>query len=163
MLVFVHTFLLFFFYCSSKVAIPQEHLIPTGCGSVSVIVYGDQDKPALITYPDLALNRECECLISLALISSLICLCDFNLFLIFSGNLTKIFVSNCSILQICHVFRDYFFVQKQLLCCSTISAYTISALLAMRSVICFEYTYLTWLSYYKGVSIEWTCCMPEYW
>ena len=28
------------------------------CGSVSVIVYGDQDKPALVTYPDLALNRE---------------------------------------------------------------------------------------------------------
>nr|XP_048335125.1 protein NDL1 isoform X2 [Ziziphus jujuba var. spinosa] len=35
----------------------KEHLIPTGCGSVSVIVYGDQDKPALITYPDLALNH----------------------------------------------------------------------------------------------------------
>ncbi|XP_019457354.1 PREDICTED: pollen-specific protein SF21-like [Lupinus angustifolius] len=34
----------------------KEHLIRTGCGSVSVIVYGDHDKPALITYPDLALN-----------------------------------------------------------------------------------------------------------
>ncbi|XP_054788000.1 protein NDL1-like isoform X2 [Prosopis cineraria] len=34
----------------------MEHCIQTGCGSVSVIVYGDQDKPALITYPDLALN-----------------------------------------------------------------------------------------------------------
>ncbi|XP_028770154.1 protein NDL1 [Neltuma alba] len=34
----------------------KEHRIRTGCGSVSVIVYGDQDKPALITYPDLALN-----------------------------------------------------------------------------------------------------------
>ncbi|RDX74138.1 Pollen-specific protein SF21 [Mucuna pruriens] len=34
----------------------KEHHIRTGCGFVSVIVYGDQDKPALITYPDLALN-----------------------------------------------------------------------------------------------------------
>ncbi|XP_061950884.1 protein NDL1-like isoform X4 [Populus nigra] len=34
----------------------KEHHVRTGCGSVSVIVYGDQDKPALITYPDLALN-----------------------------------------------------------------------------------------------------------
>ena len=37
---------------------PQEHHIRTGRGTVSVIVYGDQEKPALITYPDLALNRE---------------------------------------------------------------------------------------------------------
>jgi len=35
----------------------KEHIVRTGCGSVSVIVYGDQDKPALITYPDLALNH----------------------------------------------------------------------------------------------------------
>ncbi|KAG6658308.1 protein NDL1-like isoform X1 [Carya illinoinensis] len=35
----------------------KEHLIRTGCGPVSVIVYGDQDKPALLTYPDLALNH----------------------------------------------------------------------------------------------------------
>ncbi|KAM1314156.1 hypothetical protein ACFX2F_018076 [Malus domestica] len=35
----------------------KEHFIRTGCGSVSVIVYGDQEKPALITYPDLALNH----------------------------------------------------------------------------------------------------------
>jgi len=41
----------------------QEHHIRTGCGSVSVIVYGDQDKPALITYPDLALN--CKCIMTL--------------------------------------------------------------------------------------------------
>ncbi|XP_057431855.1 protein NDL2-like isoform X2 [Lotus japonicus] len=34
----------------------KEHLIRTRYGSVSVAVYGDQDKPALITYPDLALN-----------------------------------------------------------------------------------------------------------
>ncbi|XP_030953125.1 protein NDL1-like isoform X1 [Quercus lobata] len=39
----------------------KEHIIRTGCGSVSVIVYGDQDKPALITYPDLALNPDVSC------------------------------------------------------------------------------------------------------
>lgn len=37
----------------------QEHHVRTGQGSVSVIVCGDQDKPPLITYPDLALNRKC--------------------------------------------------------------------------------------------------------
>ncbi|XP_058067954.1 protein NDL1-like [Magnolia sinica] len=35
----------------------KEHLIWTGHGSVSVAVFGDQDKPALVTYPDLALNH----------------------------------------------------------------------------------------------------------
>ncbi|KAJ8643286.1 hypothetical protein MRB53_005034 [Persea americana] len=35
----------------------KEHLIHTSCGSVSVAVLGDQDKPALVTYPDLALNH----------------------------------------------------------------------------------------------------------
>ncbi|KAF8406913.1 hypothetical protein HHK36_006034 [Tetracentron sinense] len=35
----------------------KEHLIQTGRGPVSVAVFGDQDKPALVTYPDLALNH----------------------------------------------------------------------------------------------------------
>ncbi|KAK4352887.1 hypothetical protein RND71_028405 [Anisodus tanguticus] len=35
----------------------KEYIVRTGCGSVSVIVYGDQEKPALITYPDVALNH----------------------------------------------------------------------------------------------------------
>ncbi|XP_010267013.1 PREDICTED: pollen-specific protein SF21 [Nelumbo nucifera] len=35
----------------------KEHLIQTGRGSISVAVFGDQDKPALVTYPDLALNH----------------------------------------------------------------------------------------------------------
>lgn len=30
----------------------------TRYGSVSVSVFGDEDKPALITYPDVALNCE---------------------------------------------------------------------------------------------------------
>ncbi|KAG4921650.1 hypothetical protein JHK82_050612 [Glycine max] len=34
----------------------QEHHIQTGCGIMSIIVYDDPDKLALITYPDLALN-----------------------------------------------------------------------------------------------------------
>ncbi|PWZ04918.1 Pollen-specific protein SF21 [Zea mays] len=36
---------------------PQEHHIQTNHGSVSVAIYGDHDKPALITYPDIALNH----------------------------------------------------------------------------------------------------------
>ncbi|KAL2229050.1 UNVERIFIED_CONTAM: Protein NDL1 [Sesamum indicum] len=35
----------------------KEHIVQTASGSVSVIVYGDPDKPALVTYPDLALNH----------------------------------------------------------------------------------------------------------
>ncbi|KAF3514569.1 hypothetical protein F2Q69_00009391 [Brassica cretica] len=34
----------------------QEHHVKTCDGLVSVVVYGDQEKPALITYPDVALN-----------------------------------------------------------------------------------------------------------
>uniref|UniRef100_A0A6N2L2F8 Pollen-specific protein SF21 n=1 Tax=Salix viminalis TaxID=40686 RepID=A0A6N2L2F8_SALVM len=35
----------------------KEYVVETCSGYVSVSVYGDQDKPALVTYPDLALNR----------------------------------------------------------------------------------------------------------
>ncbi|KAF9681037.1 hypothetical protein SADUNF_Sadunf06G0183900 [Salix dunnii] len=35
----------------------KEYFVETSCGYVSVSVYGDQDKPALVTYPDLALNH----------------------------------------------------------------------------------------------------------
>ncbi|XVF35353.1 hypothetical protein REPUB_Repub18cG0138400 [Reevesia pubescens] len=35
----------------------KEYLVKTRHGTVSVAVFGDQDKPALITYPDLALNH----------------------------------------------------------------------------------------------------------
>ncbi|XAR63628.1 hypothetical protein NMG60_11023643 [Bertholletia excelsa] len=34
----------------------QESLVKTSKGSISVLVCGDQEKPALITYPDVALN-----------------------------------------------------------------------------------------------------------
>ncbi|KAL4583947.1 hypothetical protein LXL04_008533 [Taraxacum kok-saghyz] len=33
----------------------KEHVVKTSSGFVSVAIYGDQEKPALITYPDLAL------------------------------------------------------------------------------------------------------------
>ncbi|KAJ9547906.1 hypothetical protein OSB04_020449 [Centaurea solstitialis] len=35
----------------------KEHIVRTTHGSVSVIVYGDEEKPPLITYPDVALNH----------------------------------------------------------------------------------------------------------
>ncbi|KAM7276777.1 hypothetical protein ACFE04_018643 [Oxalis oulophora] len=35
----------------------KEYVVKTSRGSVSVAVLGDQDKPALITYPDLAVNH----------------------------------------------------------------------------------------------------------
>ncbi|GFZ16230.1 N-MYC downregulated-like 2 [Actinidia rufa] len=35
----------------------KEHLVKTSRGSVSVVVLGDPDKPALVTYPDVALNH----------------------------------------------------------------------------------------------------------
>ncbi|EEC72770.1 hypothetical protein OsI_06423 [Oryza sativa Indica Group] len=35
----------------------KEHHIHTNHGPVSVAVYGDHDKPALVTYPDIALNH----------------------------------------------------------------------------------------------------------
>ncbi|KAJ6361611.1 hypothetical protein OIU78_002110 [Salix suchowensis] len=35
----------------------KEYVVETCSGYVSVSVYGDQDKPALVTYPDLALNH----------------------------------------------------------------------------------------------------------
>ncbi|KAH9301904.1 hypothetical protein KI387_013487, partial [Taxus chinensis] len=34
----------------------QEHIVKTSHGPISVFVCGDQEKPALITYPDVALN-----------------------------------------------------------------------------------------------------------
>ncbi|KAI4376978.1 hypothetical protein MLD38_014677 [Melastoma candidum] len=34
----------------------KEHLVRTSKGVISVAVFGDPDKPALVTYPDLALN-----------------------------------------------------------------------------------------------------------
>ncbi|RLN28701.1 pollen-specific protein SF21 isoform X1 [Panicum miliaceum] len=39
----------------------QDHLVRTRCGSVTVAVYGDKDKPALITYPDTCpVSKDCS-------------------------------------------------------------------------------------------------------
>ncbi|XP_025810252.1 protein NDL2-like isoform X2 [Panicum hallii] len=39
----------------------KEHLVRTRCGSVTVAVYGDEDKPALITYPDTCpVSKDCS-------------------------------------------------------------------------------------------------------
>ncbi|KAL2325401.1 hypothetical protein Fmac_024459 [Flemingia macrophylla] len=45
----------------------KECTVKTSKGSVSVLVCGDQEKPALITYPDVALN--CNLLISISYVS----------------------------------------------------------------------------------------------
>ena len=42
--------------CSLVDGILQECVVKTSKGSISVFVCGDQEKPALITYPDVALN-----------------------------------------------------------------------------------------------------------
>jgi hypothetical protein len=84
--------------------------VTTRCGPVSVVVYGDEDKPALVTYPDVGLN--CKCFsISLrdywgAYYVDLPCL----LVLLW---------------QTCPVSRDYSFARKQRPCSSTIFASTI--------------------------------------
>lgn len=112
----------------------QEHTVRTGQGSVSVIVYGDQDKPALLTYPDLALNR--ERFVPHVFHFKL----NYSLFAVSTcfGTFVSLFTVHRLILelfeQICHVSKDCSFVQKQLLCCSTTSAFTTSVLLGMRSV-----------------------------
>jgi hypothetical protein len=46
-----------YFCYNLLVSCVQEHRVKTASGVVSVIVYGDREKPALITYPDLALNH----------------------------------------------------------------------------------------------------------
>ncbi|KAL3573636.1 hypothetical protein D5086_024249 [Populus alba] len=38
-----------------------EHVVKTSRGSISVYVCGDQEKPALITYPMLLLIKNCNC------------------------------------------------------------------------------------------------------
>jgi protein NDRG1 len=34
----------------------QRYYVPTASGAISVVVCGDPDKPALLTYPDVGLN-----------------------------------------------------------------------------------------------------------
>lgn len=100
----------------------QEHVIRTGCGSVSVIVYGDQDKPALITYPDLALNCKFSWLrdnLCLPLLFSHVDLSIDNIHVIFCY-------------QMCPVSKGCSFVPRQLPCFYITSAFTTLVLLDMR-------------------------------
>lgn len=48
----------FTYYLTCFFFLIQEHHIQTSHGPVSVAVYGDHDKPGLVTYPDIALNRK---------------------------------------------------------------------------------------------------------
>ncbi|PWA95130.1 NDRG, Alpha/Beta hydrolase fold protein [Artemisia annua] len=43
-------------HSTSPLSPSKEHLIKTASGFISVAIFGDPDKPALITYPDIALN-----------------------------------------------------------------------------------------------------------
>ena len=127
-----------FFLTHSYLCYFQEYHVRTGQGSVSVIVCGDQDKPPLITYPDLALNRkrlelslccgfgdDIRFLVSLVIIK----LCEITFkWCVFS-----------EFLQICHVFKDYSFSPKQLRCYYITFAFIISVLQDMRSVLLFVF------------------------
>jgi hypothetical protein len=62
-LFFLIIFVRLSFNTASYLLFLQEHHIQTNHGSVSVAVYGDHDKPALITYPDVALNRKYSTLV----------------------------------------------------------------------------------------------------
>lgn len=50
------------FFCFSFLVL-QECLVETSKGSISVFVCGDQEKPAIVTYPDVALNCMFHCLL----------------------------------------------------------------------------------------------------
>ncbi|RRT49049.1 hypothetical protein B296_00016433, partial [Ensete ventricosum] len=100
------TFCSSFFVAQTHIgSFPQEHHVLTSHGPISVAVYGDLEKPALVTYPDVALNRKLD------------------------------YITFFKHFFICRAFKGCFFVQKLLLCCFIISAYTILVLQVMRSVI----------------------------
>jgi hypothetical protein len=95
--------------------------VTTRCGPVSVVVYGDEDKPALVTYPDVGLN----------------CMC-FNISL---GDYWEAYYVDLSLpcllvllWQTCPASRYYSFARKQRPCCSTIFASTILPRKGTRSV-----------------------------
>lgn len=100
----------------------------TRYGSVTVAVYGDEDKPALITYPDVGLNCKCRHRFYNLLITLMI---GFRNRLL---NMAHMLLFPVWLCQTCPVSRDCSSVRKLRLCCSTISAYIISILKGMRSV-----------------------------
>jgi hypothetical protein len=66
------------------------------CGSVTIAVYGDEDKPALITYPDVALN--CKC-------------CRSKIFFLIHYQDLTMFISRCFLLAWADMscFQGFFF------------------------------------------------------
>ena len=106
----------------------QEHLVRTRCGSVTVAVYGDEDRPALVTYPDVGLNCECHHRFYNLLITVMTGFCDHQ------PHMANMLLFFCWIGQTCHVSKDCSSARKLRLCCSTISASTTSILRGTRSV-----------------------------
>ena len=70
----------------------------TSKGSISVYVCGDQEKPALITYPDVALN----CMFHFLVISS------FYLMGCFSFRFSLIYLKWVCVFSLCVVKFNYF-------------------------------------------------------
>jgi hypothetical protein len=73
--------------------------VKTSRGSISVYVCGDQEKPALITYPDVALN----CMFRFLVISS-----SFYLMGYFSFRFSLIYLKWVCVLSSCEVKFNYF-------------------------------------------------------
>jgi hypothetical protein len=96
--------------------------VRTRCSSVTVAMYGDEDKPALITYPDVALNCKCRR--------------SKFFFLIHCQDLT-LFISHCFLLawQTCPVSKDFSSTRKWRLCRYKTSASTTSIPRGTRSVV----------------------------
>ena len=107
----------------------QEHLVRTRCGSVTVAVYGDEDKPALITYPDVALN--CKCFQRFFFNLMITVMTEFHNR---HANIAYIFPFPIWLGQTCPVSKDCSSARKLRLCSSTISASTTSILRGTRSV-----------------------------
>ena len=106
----------------------QEHLVRTRCGSVTVAVYGDEDRPALVTYPDVGLNCECHHRFYNLLITVMTGFCDHQ------PHMANMLLFFCWLGQTYHVSKDCSSARKLRLCCSTISASTTSILRGTRSV-----------------------------
>lgn len=126
----------------TQIILLQECTVKTSKGSLSVLVCGDQEKPALITYPDVALNCNLLFIVS----------CFFFLYNIFNMNVNmnalfshKMFRDSVlfsqldfGLLQMCLVSRACCSAQMQLLCCFITSAFITLMLLGMRSVLAFS-------------------------
>lgn len=108
----------------------QEFMVKTSKGSISVLVCGDQEKPALITYPDVALN----CIHLPYYLPSSFEKKNSNPHLILWSHSNSLNETGLLLLQISLVFRVCSSAQMQLLCCFTTSAFITLMLQGMRSL-----------------------------